>query len=96
MVTQENVNRFLDMNVYLAPSRNDNRREQDLLLRFDEADASAMARMFRTWQKRGPRPPLPVVQQELAQNFRLCSQCNAVLDFSKQRCVGCGHLYCKF
>lgn len=62
-IQQEDVNRFLDLNYHMAPTRTAKRRLIDLALRFDEASSNQVALMFDHWLKRGPKPPLAEIQK---------------------------------
>lgn len=91
--TQAEVNRFLDISFFMSPGRTYSDRMSDLLWRFPETPAAELETMADDWDLENP---LPVVQAEIAPTYRLCNDCSAVLDASRQHCVACGHQWSVF
>lgn len=65
MVTQEDVNRFLDMSKFIDPQRKDVDRMNDLIWRFPECALPELGGMYVAWVMADLTPPLPVVQREI-------------------------------
>lgn len=92
MPNQEEVNRFLAANCYMAPSRSDEKRYADLAWRFPAEDVRSA---FTRWQHLGHMHVLPEVQAEFAQSNYFCN-CGTLLDFSSGVCPGCNVVWCPF
>lgn len=92
-VTQTDVNRFLDISFFMAPMRTYSDRMADLLWRFPETPSEELDALAANWER---QEPAPAVQQEIAPTYRLCNDCSAVLDVSKQHCPQCGHQWSVF
>jgi hypothetical protein len=92
MPTQADVNRFLDLNQFMAPGRLLHLRFDDLLWRFPLATKL----QFNHWFYFEMSQPAPTIQTEFAPAYRLCNHCNELLDTSKMHCANCGQQWVEF